>query len=122
MSTRTIIQLIDDLDGSEADQTVRFGWDGFQYELDLTDKHADEMMAALEVYIQAARRVGRTNNKTRVTAPKAFVEPPRVPAKRDPAQLKAIRDWAVNKGFQVSPRGRIPADIERAFQEAHAAA
>ncbi len=47
---------IDDIDGSEAEGTVRFGLDGADYEIDLNAKHADALRKALTKYIDAARR------------------------------------------------------------------
>src|SRR5581483_9334532 len=51
---------IDDLDGSEAAGTVRFGLDGTQYEIDLSSTHTDELHGVLEHYIAHARRAGNT--------------------------------------------------------------
>ena len=49
---------IDDLDGSDAEGTFRFGLDGSEYEIDLNAKHAQELRDALARYVGAARRVG----------------------------------------------------------------
>ena len=49
---------IDDLDGSEAEGTVRFGLDGAEYEIDLNAGHARALRDALARYVQAARRAG----------------------------------------------------------------
>ena len=47
---------IDDLDGSAAEGTVRFGLDGTEYEIDLNEEHARELRDALARYVGAARR------------------------------------------------------------------
>jgi hypothetical protein len=47
---------IDDLDGSAAEGTVRFGLDGTEYEIDLNAKHAQALRDALARYVSAARR------------------------------------------------------------------
>jgi len=39
LAQRTVIKLEDDIDGSEASQTVRFTYEGVAYELDLNDKN-----------------------------------------------------------------------------------
>jgi len=52
------VLLVDDLDGSEADGTVRFGLDGAEYEIDLNAEHARALRDALSRYVQAARRAG----------------------------------------------------------------
>ena len=49
---------IDDLDGSEAEGTVRFGLDGAEYEIDLNAEHAPALRDALASYVGAARRAG----------------------------------------------------------------
>src|SRR6516225_1053220 len=49
---------IDDLDGSEAEGTVRFGLDGAKYEIDLNAEHARSLRDALSRYVEAARRAG----------------------------------------------------------------
>ena len=58
MAQKVQVQLIDDLDGSEADGTVRFGLDGTEYEIDLSAEHAQELRGALARYVGAARRAG----------------------------------------------------------------
>ena len=72
MSQRTIVQLIDDLDGSPIPggmgRTVLFEIDGINYEMDLTDAHLDELRAALAPYVSAGRRSsGRLAMKQRKT-------------------------------------------------------
>jgi len=61
MSQRTIIQLIDDLDGTVIPggmgRTLLFEFDGTNYEMDLTDAHIDELRAALAPYLSAGRRL-----------------------------------------------------------------
>src|SRR5260370_25320609 len=49
---------VDDLDGSEAEGTVRFGLDGTEYEIDLNAEHATQLRDALARYVGVARRVG----------------------------------------------------------------
>jgi hypothetical protein len=51
---------IDDLDGSEAEGTVRFGLDGAEYEIDLNAEHAQALRDALARYVQAAAGRRRT--------------------------------------------------------------
>ena len=47
---------IDDIDGSAAAGTVRFGLDGTEYEIDLNAGHAQQLRDALAAYVRAARR------------------------------------------------------------------
>jgi hypothetical protein len=46
---------IDDLDGSEAEGTIRFGLDGAEYEIDLNAEHAQALRNVLARYVHAAR-------------------------------------------------------------------
>ena len=57
MAQKVQTLFIDDLDGSEADGTVRFGLDGTEYEIDLNAEHAQQLRDALARYVGAARRV-----------------------------------------------------------------
>jgi len=61
----TKIVLVDDLDGTDADRTVRFSLDGVEYEIDLTDEHATELEAALRPFADAARVVKRKRSRAK---------------------------------------------------------
>ena len=67
--------LIDDLDGKEAEGTVRFGLDGAEYEIDLSAKHAEAMRKALEPYVSAAR-AGRLDLLPGARAETGAAQPP----------------------------------------------
>lgn len=58
MVTRRVVELVDDLDGTPADETVAFALDGVRYELDLSDDNASRLREQLEPFTEAARRVG----------------------------------------------------------------
>jgi hypothetical protein len=47
-------ELVDDLDGSVAGETVSFELDGTSYEIDLSTKNAEEFRSALRQYIDQA--------------------------------------------------------------------
>jgi hypothetical protein len=104
------IQLLDDIDGGKADETLRFGLDGTDYEADLSAKHADKLRSALAKYILKARRVGRghvvptARNRTGGSA------------RSDRAQNQAIREWAKRKGIELSDRGRIRGDVVERYE------
>ena len=101
--------LIDDLDGSAAEGTVRFGLDGTEYEIDLNAGHARELRDALARYVDAARRVSGSA---------------RMPARgsrRGPAgglDTTEVREWARAQGIEVKDRGRVPADLVAKFKAA----
>ena len=107
MASKTIVEVIDDLDGSKAEETVRFALDGTEYEIDLSGAHSKKLRTALEPFIKAGRRVGGKRSGRRSPAP------------TDSKQSKAIRDWAKQHGMQVSDRGRVPAEVQKAYNEAH---
>lgn len=100
----TLVTLTDDLDGTKADRTVAFSWDGTSYEIDLSKKNANAMEKTLAPYVQAARRMRAGRSRTARPA-----------AKRD---LAAIRIWARSHGYEVSDRGRIPGAVTEAYEQA----
>lgn len=108
MARKTVIILEDDLDGSEASETVQFAIDGTEYEIDLNEEHANELRQALGRFADAARK--STGGRGRSVG--------RRPSSRS-SDAKAIRQWALDKGLKVNTRGRIQADIVEQYQAAH---
>lgn len=58
MTKRVTIEILDDTDGSPAEQTVPFGLDGVTYEIDLSTTNANALREALAPYVVSARRSG----------------------------------------------------------------
>ena len=58
MAQRVHVVLVDDIDGSDAGETVTFGLDGSTYEIDLNEKNAAALREALSPYVGHARRSG----------------------------------------------------------------
>lgn len=108
MAQRTEIVLTDDLDGTPADETVRFGVDGTHYEIDLSKRNAEQLRAALAPFMQAARRL-----------PGAVRRPARPAARKAGPNPAAVRAWAKTEGIDVKEKGRVPADLMVKFQEAN---
>jgi hypothetical protein len=103
------VQLIDDLSGDNAEDTVRFSVDGADYEIDLTADNAAELRAALAKYIASGRRLrGHAARRAAATAPMSREE------------ARRIRDWADSNGYNPSTRGRIRQEIQQAYAAAHA--
>ena len=96
---------IDDIDGSEAAGTVRFGLDGTDYEIDLNAAHTAELHAALGTYIDHARKVGGTSRRA-----------PRGRRSASAIDTTAVRTWAREQGIDIKDRGRVPADIVTRYQ------
>ncbi len=117
MAQRTVVQLTDDLDGKAIaegkGETVRFGVDGQDYEIDLGEKNAEALRDIVAKYVAAGRRVGGGSRGGR-----ARTAPART-ASRD-YDPKAVRAWAESQGLEVSQRGRVPSDLVTKFQEANA--
>lgn len=114
MAQKVTVSLIDDLDGDRADETVEFGVDGKNYEIDLSSSNADKLRDALASYVAAARRPG---GRRRSGGTNAAVVARRPSVDRE--QNQAIRDWARKRGMKVSDRGRIPADVLDAYHQEH---
>ncbi len=108
MAQKVNIILIDDIDGSDAVETVSFGLDGTSYEIDLNKKNAAALRDALAGYVGHGRKVtgARRGGGRRTSTPLG-------PSARE------VRDWARSNGFKVPDRGRIPAEIREAFDKAN---
>ena len=100
---------IDDLDGSAAEGTVRFGLDGTEYEIDLNEEHTKELREVLARYVGAGRRAsGAARQPTRTGR--------RVPA--GGLNTTEVREWAKAQGIEVKDRGRVPAELVVKFKAA----
>ncbi|WP_433332495.1 histone-like nucleoid-structuring protein Lsr2 [Spirillospora sp. CA-294931] len=115
MAQKTVIHFIDDIDGSKADETLRFSIDGGSYEIDLSNANAMKLRAAMRPFMQKAR-------KAPGSLPRGVQRLERnsdVQARRE--KLKAIREWAKQQSpvIHVCERGRIPINVEQAYDAAH---
>jgi hypothetical protein len=108
MAQKVEVTLVDDIDGSEASRTVKFGFEGREYEIDLNDKHADKLTKVLGPYLENARRVGGRKTRGGQRSTKGGRE-----------QNQAIRQWARSQGIEISDRGRIPVDVQLRYEQAH---
>lgn len=109
MAQKVNIVLVDDIDGSEADETVVFGLDGTTYEIDLNDKNAAALRDALAPYLGHARKSGSAGSARRAAKKASALGP----------TAREVRDWARSNGYTVPDRGRIPADVRSAFDAAN---
>ena len=109
MARKYYVQLIDDLSGEEAAETLQFTLDGAGYEIDLTADHASELRGALAEYVAKGRRLsGTATGQSGLPAPVGREE------------TRMMREWAHANGYNPSPRGRIRQDIQQAYAAAHA--
>jgi hypothetical protein len=102
MAQKVSIVLVDDIDGSDAEETVSFGLDGRDYEIDLNSKNAAKLRDALAPYVGHARRAGG-RKRSRAGGP-------------SPADIRA---WARENGFDVPDRGRVSQQVKDAYVAAH---
>ncbi|MFG1952502.1 Lsr2 family protein [Micromonospora sp. NPDC048830] len=108
MAKQVIHKLIDDLDGGDADETVKFALDGVQYEIDLSAGNAEKLRGVFAPFTTHGTKVGRGGVVAgRVGGGRSGNG--RVSSDRE--QNKAIRDWAKKAGLEISDRGRIPQEI-----------
>jgi hypothetical protein len=107
MARKVLVQLIDDLSGEEAQETVRFAIDGAQHEIDLTAAHAAELRNQLARYVAHGRRL-----------PGGSARRSSKPAAAGREENQKIRQWARNSGFNPSSRGAISRHIKEAYDAA----
>jgi hypothetical protein len=113
MAKRVIERLVDDIDGSEATQSVSFGVDGLVYHIDLNDVHANELRTTLGPYLRVARQVRDDRGPGRGGARRPVVD-------RD--RNRRIRQWALEQGVELPGRGRIATAVRRAYDAGDVAA
>ena len=109
MAQKVNIVLVDDLDGTEAAETVSFGLDGTTYEIDLNDANAASLREALSGYVGHARKVTGGGRRTRRSSG----------GSSSSSNTKDVREWAKSQGMEVSERGRISANVQQAYDAAH---
>jgi hypothetical protein len=105
MAQKITVALEDDLDGGPADETVRFGLGGTDYEIDLSKRNANAFRRKIAPFIEHARRAGRGRRR-----------PGRTVSSRE--RSADIRAWAKDQGITVSDRGRIPASVAEQYEAA----
>jgi hypothetical protein len=115
VAQKTIVQLVDDLDGTQiADgegSTVHFGLQGTEYEIDLSDSNFQKLQDALDEFVKSARIVSRSRGTGAARTSRR--------SSGSGTDTTAIRQWAKDTGLAVSERGRISAEISEAYNKAH---
>ncbi|MGW9405844.1 histone-like nucleoid-structuring protein Lsr2 [Arthrobacter sp. NPDC055585] len=108
MAQRVQVQLLDDITGEEAAETVCFDLDGVSYEIDLTQKNAGQLREGLRIYLDKGRKTNRRSGSSR-----------RRPKASSMDETRNIREWAEKNGYSPSARGRISKSIMEAYQAAN---
>ena len=106
MAQKITVALEDDLDGGPAEETVRFGLGGTEYEIDLSKKNATAFRKQLRPFIEHARKAGPGQGR----------RSGRTASSRE--RSGDIRAWAKDHGIAVSDRGRIPASVVEQYEAA----
>ena len=106
MAQKIQVLLVDDIDGSEATETVTFGVDGVSYEIDLSSGNAGKLRTELARYVEHARKSGGARPRGQRNAPSR-------------EQSTRIREWARAHGHKVNERGRIPANVITEYEAGH---
>lgn len=114
MAQRVTVQLVDDLDGSAAEETVPFALDGVSYKIDLNGKHAKKLRSVFSVYLQHGRRTGGRRRAVALNATRAGT---RTISERE--RSHAVRVWARKQKIHVADRGRIPSAVMARFLAVH---
>jgi hypothetical protein len=113
MARKVETTLVDDMTGDAADETVSFRLDGVEFEIDLSANNAGILRDILADYANAGRKVGK---RTAVSNGRSGLS---ATPRGNRVQTAAIRAWAREAGRQVSDRGRISAEVAKAFEDAH---
>jgi hypothetical protein len=106
MARKTVVELVDDIDGRPADESITFALDGFTYEIDLSTANAGRLREGLAPFVEAARKAG--------SAPTAARKSPAITGDRE--RSAEIRVWARQQGLAVNDRGRIPTDVIKSYE------
>ncbi len=110
MAQRVHVVLEDDLDGGPADETVHFGLDGSAYEIDLSSGRAEQLRAAVALFVSSARPAGRGPGKSSRRSRSGA---------SSGVNTEAVRAWAVAQGIVLKRRGRIPVAVLEQYRSAH---
>lgn len=109
----TTTEYTDDIDGTRAEGTISFAFEGTSYEIDLSKANARAFEKAMAVYVGHARKV-------RAARAKASSRTGTARRGRGGKQdLSAVREWAAANGYDVAPRGRIASEVLEAFDAAN---
>ncbi len=118
MARREMVVVTDDLDGTEGAQTVTFGYQGVQYQIDLTEENVAELEEVLSLYFRAGRKIGGGSSRGSSSRRLSDSSSGNNSASGNKGDVAAIRAWARQNGIEVSDRGRIPQRVRGQYQAA----
>lgn len=127
MAERVIRELVDDIDGGKAEETIHFAMDGKAYKIDLSKANAKKFRAAMAPYVDFAtvdksRTTPGRRAKTNGAAPKVGnAEATKMREWARGRSQEEIREAARKLGVEVADRGRLStAAIAAAYDSVHA--
>jgi len=107
MARKTVVELLDDIDGTPAAETLVFSLDGGEYQIDLSGRNAQQLRDTLAPFVEKARKAGRAPSRGAAQS---------TPSSGSRERSAEVRAWAKQHGIQVNDRGRIPANVVEAFE------
>jgi hypothetical protein len=107
MAQKIQVLFTDDIDGGEAEGTVRFAIDGTDYEIDLSAQHGEELRGVFKTYIAHARKISGSARGAGRSA-----------RKPNAIDTVAARAWARENGYDIKERGRVAAEVVTKYREA----
>ena len=110
MAKTVTVNLVDDIDGTCADETVTFGFDGLDFQIDLGCDNAARLRSIFTAWAQAGRPAPEATDHRPAEGQRPYL---------DRVQGTAVRDWARRNGYQVAERGRLPLHLVDAFESAN---
>lgn len=122
MAQKVHVEVLDDIDGSEASETVLFSLDGVSYEIDLSEENAEALRGEFERYVQAGRRVGGRRARSALgNAAGAGGRSSGEERGNSREYNQAVREWAAANGHDVAERGRLSGELVAAYEAAQSA-
>jgi hypothetical protein len=119
MAQRVNVVLVDDIDGTDAVETVTFALDGVEYEIDLSEQNADKLREAVSLYVGHARRTGGRRRSGSGQTEQKSRSRNNSTASSDGPSASEIREWARANGHTVPDRGRVSSEVREAYAAAH---
>ncbi|WP_410675410.1 histone-like nucleoid-structuring protein Lsr2 [Amycolatopsis sp. cmx-4-68] len=122
MAQKVRVEVLDDLDGGKAAETVAFGLDGVAYEIDLSAENAEALRGGFERFVQAARRVGGRRVKVALGQSTGEVTRSSATGQGNSREYnQQVREWAAANGYEVADRGRLSSEVIEAYETARTA-
>ena len=119
MAQRVNVVLVDDIDGSDAVETVTFALDGVEYEIDLSEANADKLRESLSLYVGHGRRTGGRRRTGSGQSDQKSSRSRSSSSSSDGPSASEIREWARANGHTVPDRGRVSSEVRKAYAAAH---